>query len=319
MNDFLALKVLIKRNIKLYMRDRMTVFFSVLAPLIILLIYILFLGNLQVDMITEAVGEGTIARADVQALINNWMIAGVMGVSCITCSINTNIVMVRDRANGNLNDMLSSPVKKWVIFASYVISCFLLTLCICAIVLAVSLVYLAIVGGFYLSFVDILAIIGITLLSIISSASFTAFISMFIKSVNSLAALNGILSTAVGFLIGAYLPFAMLPSVMQYIACFVPGTYSVGLYKDYFLRGILAHIENTAINPSVIEEIRQQYSLQLDFFGHQVNTGHMVLALIISIAVFVSLIAIFYSKRKANFFSVSKKVVQKFKSKHKHS
>lgn len=40
---------LIRRNIRVYYRDRGQVVLSLIAPLILLLLYILFLGNLQVD------------------------------------------------------------------------------------------------------------------------------------------------------------------------------------------------------------------------------------------------------------------------------
>lgn len=77
-NNFLALGVLVKRNIKLYMKDKMTVFFSLLAPIIVLVLYILFLGDLQVQNIMATIGDA-VSETEVRALVNNWMISGVMG------------------------------------------------------------------------------------------------------------------------------------------------------------------------------------------------------------------------------------------------
>jgi len=220
--------------------------FSVLAPIIVLLIYILFLGDLQVESISGMLGEygleGVLQKSDIQALINNWMIAGVMGVSCVTVAINANIVMVRDKMNGSINDILASPVKRWVIYASYIISCFLITFCICLIVLLLSIVYLAATGGLMLSFVDFLSIFGSTILSTLSSAFLATLICSFTKSTGTLAALNGIFGTAMGFLIGAYLPFSMMPKFMQYMACFIPGTYSAGLFRNFFDKNIYFYI-----------------------------------------------------------------------------
>ena len=123
-SNWLSLGVLIKRNIKLYMKDKMTVFFSVLAPIIILLVYILFLGDIQAQSIMsvfESQGyAGLVTETEVRAIVNNWMISGVMGVSCITVALNANIIMVRDRMNGNVNDIISSPVKRWVLYLSYI-------------------------------------------------------------------------------------------------------------------------------------------------------------------------------------------------------
>lgn len=313
-NNWLALRVLVKRNIKLYLKDRMTVFFSVLAPIIVLLLYVLFLGKIQVDSImSELASRGIeeLSRQDVSVLINNWMVAGLMGVSCITVSINTNIVMLKDKASGNINDMLSSPVKRWVIFLSYIIACFLITLVICLIVLILAIVYLACTGGLMLSFVDFLAILGITLVSTLSAACFMVLICSFMKSPSTLGAFNGVFSTAIGFLVGAYLPFSMMPNVMQYIACFIPWTYSVGLYKEYFLNGCLDFLQNKLSTGNIMDLLDNNYSLSLDFFGIEVQTKWMLLVLILSILIFSALIAIFYSNKKTNFFNSTKKRLKK--------
>lgn len=317
-NNLLALSVLVKRNIKLYLKDKMTVFFSVLAPIIILLLYVLFLGKLQVDsimtMLAESGIDSTLTTQDVTGIINNWMIAGLMGVSCITVCINTNMVMIKDKATGNINDMLSSPVKRWVIYLSYIISCFVVTLAICLVVLLLAIVYLACTGGLMLSFVHFLAIVGITILSTLSSAFFMVLLCSFIKTTNALAALNGLFSTAIGFLIGAYLPFSMLPGAMQYIACFIPGTYSVGLYKEYFLSGYMQFLgDKLPADSEVFRLLNENYSLSLDFFGHEVSTSWMAMVLVISIVLFAGVLAILYSKKKTNFFNATKKRLKKRK------
>ena len=317
-NNWLALGVLVKRNIKLYLKDKMTVFFSVLAPIIILLLYVLFLGKIQVDSIMGMLGDYGLAesltRADVQALINNWMIAGLMGISCITVAINTNMVMLKDKASGNINDILASPVKRWVVFLSYIITSFLITLAICSIVLILAIIYLACSGGLMLSFVDFLAIIGITIISTISSACLMVLICSFLKTPSSLGALNGVLGTAIGFVVGAYLPFSMLPKAMAYIACFIPGTYSVGLFREYFLRGCIENLTSKLpADSNILELLSDNYSLSLDFFGTEVSTGWMTLVLLISIVIFVGLIAIFYSNKRTNVFAIQNKKLKKRK------
>lgn len=317
-NVALSLYVLVKRNIKLYLKDKMNVFFSVLAPIIVLLLYILFLGELQVNSITsmlESYGlQDALTRSDVSALINNWMISGVMGVSCLTVAVNANSSMVRDRQTGNLNDMLASPIKRWVIYASYIISTFLITFFICMIVLTLSLIYLACTGGFFLSFVDVLAILGITILACICSAFFIVLICGMIKTVSSLSAINGVYSTIIGFLIGAYMPFSMLPSGVQYLGCFVFGTYSTGLFKNYFLRGVLNNmLTKVPADSNIIEVLTENYSLNLDFFGLEISQGWMVFALIFAIVLFGSLILILYYNKKTNFFSTDKRIKKKSK------
>lgn len=315
-NDNVALSmfILVKRNMRIYLVDKMNVFFSVLAPLIVLLLYILFLGNMQVDSVMsmpEFAASG-LKRADVQTLINNWMISGVMGVSCITVAINANVCMVRDREDGIRNDMLASPIKRWVIYVSYIISTLIITFCICLIVLLFSLVYLACTGGFFLGFIDVLAILGITVLACAASSLFVVLLCSAIKTVSSLSAVNGVFSTVIGFLIGAYLPFSMLPIGIQYLGCFVPGTYSTGLFKYFFMRGIVADFSSKIPPESgLVEQLTSQFSLELDFFGMKVSAGWMAFAVVMSVLLFAGIVLLLYTNKKTNLFTSEKRKKKK--------
>lgn len=314
-NNALSLYILVKRNIKLYLKDKMMVFFSVLAPIIVLLLYILFLGKIQTGSIMGATFAGYkvsdyFTDADINCLINNWMIAGVMGVSCVTVALNANIVMVRDRMSGNVNDVIASPVKKWVLYLSYIISCFVITFTICFFVLMFSLLYLVCSGGLMMTFGEFLGILGIMIVSIFSSAFFAVLICGFIKTTSALSAINSVFSTAIGFLIGSYLPFSMLPGYIQYIACFIPGTYSAGLFRNYFMGGVIRNLKTKGpSDPNFIKGLFDSYSIDLKFFGYEVSATWMVLVLLISIAVFGSLLWIFYSNKRTNFFAMGR---QKF-------
>ena len=48
-SDFYALAGLTKRGIKIFLKDKAGVFFSLLAPLIVLMLYVIFLGDVQLD------------------------------------------------------------------------------------------------------------------------------------------------------------------------------------------------------------------------------------------------------------------------------
>ncbi len=325
-NWALTLGCLVRRNIGIYLKDKMMVFFSVLTPVIVLLLYILFLGDMQADMVMEmlrqeefaevlaGIDEATINML-VRGIINNWMIAGVMGVSCITVAFNANTMMVRDRERGNINDVLSAPVKRWVMYASYIISCFVITFCICFAILLISIIYLACTHGLMMNFVDFLAILGNMLLSIVCSSFVTVLIVSFIKSEGALTAINGLFSAAIGFLIGAYMPFSMLPNAIQYIACFIPGTYGAGIFRNIFMQGPLRMLsgllDSSNVSTELIETLVKDYSIEMDFFGHTISVGWMVFALAASVVIAGILLVIFYSNKKTNFFQQKTKKLRR--------
>ena len=53
-NDFSVASGLALRGIKIFLSDKMSVFFSLLAPIIILMLYVLFLGDIQYDSLKSA-------------------------------------------------------------------------------------------------------------------------------------------------------------------------------------------------------------------------------------------------------------------------
>lgn len=179
----------------------------------------------------------------------------------------------------------------------------------------ISIIYLACSGGLMMTFSEFLGILGITILSILSSAFFTVLICGFVRTTSALAAINGVFSTAIGFLIGAYLPFSMLPIYIQYMACFIPGTYSAGLFRNYFMGGVIRLLKSKVPDAAIVKGIFDSYSIDLKFFGNTVPAVWMVLALLISIVVFGSLILILYSNKKTNFFALGRKHKFSFKKK----
>ncbi len=318
-NTLLAFGMLVKRNIKLYLKDKMMVFFSVLAPVIVLLLYILFLGDMQVNSIINSVQSEFGDSVDIEAItsmarvmINNWMISGVMGVSCITVAFNANTIMVRDRERGTINDVLASPVRRWVIYASYIMSCFIITMCITFIVLFFSMIYLACSGAFLLTASDFFAIVGIAILSVFSASFAMVLMISFFKSEGALASFSSVFTTAIGFLIGAYLPTSMLPVPIQYLTCFVPGTYSASLFRNFFLR---APMENmlSKLDTDFVSKLMKEFSIEMDFFGIRISATMMTLSLVLSIVIFGALLMVLYSKKRSNFFLISKKIKKKKK------
>lgn len=304
-NDFVCLGNLIGREIKIFLKDKTSVFFSILAPIIILLLYFLFLGDMQVSSV-EATLKGTgVSRDLIKSFIDGWMLAGVVSVACITVSFSAYNVVLSDKECGALDDLYSSPVKRWVINLSYYIYNFTVTMIICFILLVIVFIYVAITG-WYLSASQAFGIIGMVILSVVSSTLVTTAICGFVKTVNAHSALVGILSAVSGFLIGAYMPIGMYPSAVQYIVLFIPGTYSAGVFRSLFMSGALDRIVEIA--PYHKEALQDAYSINLDFFGNKIGADIMVYALIAMIAIFAILnVALAFVLPKLKYLSSIKK------------
>ena len=64
------------RNLRLFFRDRLNVFFSLLGAVILFALYTLFLGNLQTTGLAESLPGAS--EAEVQVFVDSWMFAGIV-------------------------------------------------------------------------------------------------------------------------------------------------------------------------------------------------------------------------------------------------
>ena len=297
--QFRVLRTLTSRHLKMFFKNKMTFFFSLLVPLITLAIYLLFLRDLEcrsVDAIiqTYSFTEEQIAELSpkVYGLVDAWMLSGILAISCISVSFNTCYVMISDKETGANKDFASSPISRIVIITSYFLFNFLVTLIICTLVFFICLIYLRIMNSFYFSILDFISIYGVVIISIVSATLFTILITSFISSGSTFNSLIAIFSAAVGFLIGGYMPIQMLPTFVQYMCGFFPGTYSAGILRTLFLRGQIDNVANylSSINNdlSIIDTLKTQF-LNVSFFGNNLNSEWMSLALIITTTILLLL------------------------------
>lgn len=308
---------LTKRHLLVFFKDLPTVFFTLMVPLAVFVVYILFLRQIETNTIEQALKEllsqqqnatlvpGTAEYAGVlkkiYGIADCWMVSGILAVSCITVSMNTNYIVVRDREFGMERDFISSPINSNVIVASYFTFNVIVTFLVNFIVYLICLMVLGIYGAYMISFLDFLAILGILLLSTVSASLITFFICSFIRTESVMSPMVAIISAASGFLIGAYLPTgSMSPKYIEYVTTFFPGTYSVGLLRNSFLHTPLLQLTSCLKEyglEGLVDSLLQEFSLNIDFFGLEVKQGGMLLVLGLSIVVFGILNLFFTNKR----------------------
>ena len=236
---------LTKRNMLVFFTDKGTLFFSMLTPMIILLLYILFLKNSLLSSLQNAATglENLVAAKDMAQFVNGLLLTGIISSALITIPYNALEIIVRDREDRVDLDMLSTPVKRFEIILSYfcaaVISAFMQTM----VVLAVGIGILSMSGDMYLTALDIVKLVGAVFLGTVSSTSVFMVVMMFFKSMGTCGAFMGILSAVSGFVIGAYMPLSQFNKGIQYVCNLVPATGITVLIRNYLTGGILRHMD----------------------------------------------------------------------------
>ena len=108
-----ALLYLIRRNTKLYFKDKGLFFSSLITPLILLVLYATFLANVYRDSFVSALPEGMqVADSLIDATVGGQLISSLLAVSCVTVAFCCNMVLVQDKVNGSRRDLTVSPVSR---------------------------------------------------------------------------------------------------------------------------------------------------------------------------------------------------------------
>ncbi len=288
------------RHFLVFFKNKIRLMYTLLVPVIIFCVYILFLRDLELMTVDNTLLSLNIVKDErlaksITTLVDSWMLSGIAALSTITVSLQTNNVFVEDKQNGVNRDFASSPIPRGALIGSYFLFNFLVTLLICIAYLLICFVYLLCMGEFMLNFVDLLAVLGILVYTTVSSTLMTVFICSYIKTEGTMASLVAVFSTAVGFLIGAYMPLGMLPGWVQTFCAFIPGTYACSLLRYSFmakpvavLSGYVAEM-GIADGSLLIEELTGSFGYRLSFFGVSVDPSYQALATAAFIVIFLAL------------------------------
>lgn len=219
-----------RRNLLLFFRDKSGVFFSLLSALILIALYALFLGNLQVTALEAKFPQAT--SHEIQSFVNAWVFAGITSITTLTTALAALSVFVDDRSTGRFSDFLVAPIRRWELTIGYLVSSFLVSIVMTIVIIIVGQVYLGLNGSGVLS---PMAALQLVLRVILSSATFAAlgtFAVTFLKSTGAFAALSTVVGTVAGFLAGAYIPAGTLPSGVVTVMNVLPFAQSAMLIRQ---------------------------------------------------------------------------------------
>ena len=280
-HNLTTLRLLTGRHVKLYFKDRVNFFMSLITPLILLVLFVTFLKNVYSSSFTSMMPKGYQPDSGIiNAFTGGWLLSSILGTSSVTVAFCSNIFMVQDKMTGRRKDLLVSPVRRDVLAISYYLANVLATLIVCMAALGVGLLYLATVG-WTLTAGDVAGIVGDTLLCLLFGTALAALVEHFISSQGGISAVATLVSSMYGFLCGAYMPLSQFSEPIRNFAACIPGTHGVVLLRQHFMRGAIDKLAE-GIPAEGIEAIRKAFDNELVFFGHRVSSGQMVAVLLIA-------------------------------------
>ena len=281
-----TMNALIRRNIKLFFKDKGLFFTSLVTPLILLVLYTTFLGNVYRDSFLLSIPEFLQNEVSniIDGCVGGQLISSLLAVSCITVAFCSNMLMVQDKVSGAYNDISVTPVKHTHVAISYYAATFLVTLIINLVALVAGLIYIAVVG-WYLTLSDVLFLILDILLAVLFGTALSSLIGFFLSSQGQISAVGSIVSSCYGFICGAYMPISQFSEGLQTVISFLPGTYATSLFRNHAMGGALDALTEKGIPESAITELRNVVDCNIYFFDTKVSIGAMfgIIALTITV------------------------------------
>lgn len=286
----MGLCALVKRNTKLFFKDKGMFFTSLITPLILLVLYGSFLSNVYEDTFRSALNAAGAQASDklINGCVGGELASSLLAVCCVTVAFCSNMLMVQDKVSGARRDLTISPVKSSTLALSYYIATLISTLLVCYVATGVCLLYIGKIG-WYLTVADVACLLVDVLLLVLFGTALSSIVNSFLSSQGQMSAVGTIISAGYGFVCGAYMPISQFSEGLQKIISFLPGTYGTSLIRNHALRGVFEEMGSQGFPSEVVEAIKDSVDCNLYFFEEKVELSTMYLILIGTVIVLIVL------------------------------
>lgn len=278
---------LISRNSKLFFKDKAMFFTSLITPIILLILYTTFLGNVYKQSFLSAIPTGfELPEKLINAVVAGQLVSSLLAVCCVTVSFCSNMLMVQDKVSGARADLTVTPVNKSTLAVSYYISTLISTLAICVAASVICFIYLSNIG-WYLSFKETVLFLLDVILLVMFGTALSSIINFFLNSQGQISAVGTIVSAGYGFICGAYMPVSSFSAGLQKVISFLPGTYGTGLLRNHALNGVFSELSEMGMPKEFVTVFKDSIDCNLYFFDKCVSIEAMYAVLCCSVVVLV--------------------------------
>ena len=226
------------RNMKLFFKDKGMFFTSLITPLILLVLFFTFLGNVYRDTFLSFVPDGVqVPAALADGFVGGWLLRSTLALG-------------------------------------YFLSAAFTTLIICGAALCVGLFYLW-QAGWYLTLSDVLLLLFDTVLLVLFGTALSSLVNGFLSTQGQLSAVGTIVSSCYGFICGAYMPLSQFSEGLRNVISFLPGTYGTALIRHRLMDGVFAALEADYLPAKAVETLREAFDGRLTLLGAEVTQPMM--------------------------------------------
>ena len=201
------------RNIKIFVRNRVQLVFTIIMPFFFLFVFSSVFKNEQIENPV------------------NYMLAGIVITTVFQTSLTIATSTIEDIVSGFMKEVLVSPVKRIQIAAGQLLSA--------ATIATLQGIIILFIGYFiglkFTSWVTPIAVIGVMIMVGLVFSGLGLYIAALVKNSQTFQVVITAITMPLTFLCGAYIPLSMLPKVLQYVAYLNPMTYTTAFFRTIIL------------------------------------------------------------------------------------
>lgn len=291
---------LIKRNVKLFFKDKGMLFTSLITPIILLVLYATFLANVYEQSLTENLPNSIeLSKSVIDGFVASQLMSSLLAVSCVTVAFSSNFLMVQDKVNGTIKDFKTSPVKSSILSLSYYIATLISTFIISILAMCACLGYVYI-KGWYMSSSDVIMLFIDVVLLILFGTALSSVINFFLTTQGQITAVGTMVGAGYGFICGAYMPISSFSEGLQKVIMFFPGTYATSLIRNHSLSGVIDEFNSQGIPKMILTSMKDVFDCNLYFFDKKVEMTTMYLILCITIILLLAIYILLNKFKRAN-------------------
>ena len=260
---------LVTRNIRLYFRDKPAVIMSLLAEVIIMILYIMFIRDNLLSSFQSI--------NNIEEIIDAWMIGGILGITPVTATMGAYGVMVEDRIKHIINDFRTSPLSTSSITLGYTVSASFVGIVMSVMVLLIGEGYMFVKYGNIAAAGNVIYVFAMIILNSLCISALVILPIIFVNTNNSLAGSCTIIGALIGFLTGIYLPMGTMGSVAQAVVRNFPISHGVAVFRQLLTENSIN--KTTELTGDICSEFKEYMGIVLFKEGIAISPLNDVLLL----------------------------------------
>lgn len=268
------------RNLELFFRDKTAVILSLLAEVIIMVLYIVFMRDNLLEIFTGV--------KNIEMILDSWMISGIMGITPVTASMGAYGIMIEDRMGKIDRDLSISPLSDAEVISGYLLSAALAAVIMSLAVLVMSEIYMQLMYGDVAGRGNMARIYAMICMSSLCCSAMILLPVYFIRSSNALAGCCTILGALIGFLTGIYLPIGSLSENVGMIIKYFPVSHGVAVFRQLLTIPVIETYMNAGSRTAA--GFNEYMGIYFTDSGEQISASIHIIILVLSAAACTALV-----------------------------